>query len=363
MKNRILMIVLFMFSVNFLFADNTFDFDNGKTNLELSDYLPVKQPSIVEEEPDCQKYPYKIDENGKIVEIKPSKSYLDEKGNRVNEHYFFPQDKVRWAIRCKNTSGQLWTAKETYGHAYGSGGHYHFDPPSPSLLITNPRTDSSIPSDSSFLSKPSPVYFPQMMPNTTYYYWEKMPEFSTLITEYFEWTGGCSGKQTDYLYVVVPNLIQLSTGTNYVLWGETETHPYNHFGTKKLVDTIVEIANEYKSYFPDSQPLYINDMSLPWGGLFDINNDWKSPHKLHRCGNQVDIRKVMIPQENRRKFIEIVCKKTKFLLNENPPHYHISVNQNEPDYCNPPRTEEKDNYVNCCNGENIDENNIEQCIK
>ena len=374
MKIRISMIVLFMFSVNFLFASEIFDFDSGKVNLDLSSYLDIKTPSITKEEPTCQRRLYRIDENGEIIEVKPSKTYLDEKGNRVNEHYFFPQEKIMWSIRCKNTSGQLWTAKETYGHAYGSGGHYHFDPPAPSLLITNPRTNSAEPSDSSFLSKPSPVYFPQMMPNTTYYYWEKMPEFSTLITEYFEWMGGCSGSQTENLYVVVPGLIQLSTGTNYILWGETENHPYNHFGTKKLINTIIEIANEYKSYFPNSKSLYINDISLPWGGLFDINSDWKSPHVLHRCGNQVDIRKIMIPEENRRKFIEIVCKKTGFLLSEGDepieaPHYHISIDRTEDEgttnryYCvSPGKYIER--KLQCCNPDGtVNLNNLEKCIK
>jgi len=84
MKSRILMGMLFMFFVDFLFAGEIFDFDSGKSNLDLSNYLDVKTPSIAKEEPVCQKQLYKINENSEIIEVKHSKSYLD---------VFFPQRK------------------------------------------------------------------------------------------------------------------------------------------------------------------------------------------------------------------------------------------------------------------------------
>lgn len=37
------------------------------------------------------------------------------------------------------------------------------------------------------------------------------------------------------------------------------------------------------------EPIWVNDMSLPWGGLFDYNSDWAIPHKGHRCGTVSDI--------------------------------------------------------------------------
>ena len=89
MKIKVSLMGLFMLYSNFLFAGNIFDFDSGKLNLDLNDYLDIKTPLITKEEPSCEKHPYKIGENGEIIEVKPSKTYLDEKGNRVNEHYFF----------------------------------------------------------------------------------------------------------------------------------------------------------------------------------------------------------------------------------------------------------------------------------
>jgi len=35
--------------------------------------------------------------------------------------------------------------------------------------------------------------------------------------------------------------------------------------------------------------LMLNDMSLPWGGLFDVNANWGRPHSGHRRGDSVDI--------------------------------------------------------------------------
>ena len=41
---------------------------------------------------------------------------------------------------------------------------------------------------------------------------------------------------------------------------------------------------------PDTfRVLDVNDISLRWGGLFDIHGDWSVPHRTHRTGRTVDI--------------------------------------------------------------------------
>jgi hypothetical protein len=42
----------------------------------------------------------------------------------------------------------------------------------------------------------------------------------------------------------------------------------------------------------------INDVSLPYGGLFDVNGDWRDPHVSHRSGKDVDI-------ENQNRLLEL----------------------------------------------------------
>jgi hypothetical protein len=100
--------------------------------------------------------------------------------------------------------------------------------------------------------------------------------------------------------VAVPSLTTLPPGTTYVadgLWGEkdvTSQHTATHNGTQTLITDIQTVASMYfaQSKNPPGQSLGINDMSLPWGGLFDINNIWAvapKGHKSHRLGNGVDI--------------------------------------------------------------------------
>jgi hypothetical protein len=93
-----------------------------------------------------------------------------------------------------------------------------------------------------------------------------------------------------------PPLTPLPAGNYYVpdgsfgQTGVTSQHKLNHNGTPTINANIGTVA---KMYFNGSktsgQRLGINDMSLPLGGLFDINNNWTKPHTLHRQGNSVDI--------------------------------------------------------------------------
>lgn len=65
-------------------------------------------------------------------------------------------------------------------------------------------------------------------------------------------------------------------------------HMDNHYGRPELVAAIQEVAKNFKK---DSggRVLGINDMSLPWGGLYDYCNTGTKPHTFHRNGKSVDI--------------------------------------------------------------------------
>jgi hypothetical protein len=49
-------------------------------------------------------------------------------------------------------------------------------------------------------------------------------------------------------------------------------------------------AQRYLSAKPTQGKIEVNDMSLPFGGLFDINNNWNAPHSSHSRGTSVDVR-------------------------------------------------------------------------
>jgi len=100
------------------------------------------------------------------------------------------------------------------------------------------------------------------------------------------------------LDVLVQDLAQLpAAGTGYNasrvigdVGGATAAHPMNHFGTPFMVGSV--IPGLAADYFAQRQgTLGINDMSLPKGGLFDLNQQWnnRGGHNLHRYGTSVDI--------------------------------------------------------------------------
>ncbi len=73
--------------------------------------------------------------------------------------------------------------------------------------------------------------------------------------------------------------------------GQTATHPNNHNGSTELHLFVRDLATLYNQQADpaDQGSLGLNDMSLPLGGVFDINSDWSPPHSRHRFGTDCDI--------------------------------------------------------------------------
>lgn len=78
--------------------------------------------------------------------------------------------------------------------------------------------------------------------------------------------------------------------------GVTGRHPDNHHLTSDAVVALERLAFYYHALAVDGMdeftPIYVNDASLPWGGVFDIasSKNWKPPHAEHRRGTVVDVR-------------------------------------------------------------------------
>ncbi|MBI3543388.1 MAG: hypothetical protein HY075_08975, partial [Deltaproteobacteria bacterium] len=83
-----------------------------------------------------------------------------------------------------------------------------------------------------------------------------------------------------------------------------------------------KIATDYDKLAPSDEDLTINDASLKWGGLYDIDNDWESPrHTYHRQGTDVDIRRPPISDED--NFERVVCKNDGYPYEEDDAHFHL----------------------------------------
>jgi hypothetical protein len=71
--------------------------------------------------------------------------------------------------------------------------------------------------------------------------------------------------------------------------GCSQTPDNNHYTAQIVRDSLPLIANAWVDSLGQTM-LFINDMSLPYGGLFDISGQWRPSHAEHREGLDADIR-------------------------------------------------------------------------
>lgn len=124
--------------------------------------------------------------------------------------------------------------------------------------------------------------------------------FAGVETLTLKWNVGLFGElgQKDfYIRTARQDLQELEQGTTWINFGQTTSHPSNHFGTPAFNTMIRRLAT---NYFNDSlyqlpqpyrQRFRWNDQSLPSGGPFEWRADWnnKGEHQYHREGHSVDL--------------------------------------------------------------------------
>lgn len=313
-----------------------------------------------------------LNEAGDWVEFKPIKTWFDG-GVKYNQYTIKPGLATRWTLRCNKGK---WTARETYNFWNDQyGGHYHYDPSPPALAISSVTLSTSTLPSTAYHQTPSPINLPEMQGNTTYYYWKKFPGFATKVAEQFVSSGACQGNtQTDYMDVKIPGLLEMTEGKNYVLYNSEEAmayHPDNHYGTQKLIDTLKTIADGYRAVFPNDAPIQINDMSLPWGGIFDVENNWErfssSVYYMHETGLSADMEKTTVPLESRQKLLEIMCRNAPIVYSEQIPgkatNFHIAVSSGTAGVLTRELVEVSGiTAVWCCTGTNINPAHLQICV-
>jgi hypothetical protein len=120
--------------------------------------------------------------------------------------------------------------------------------------------------------------------------------------------------------VEIDGLAALGAGANYDLVGATATHGDNHNGTPTFNASLGTLADSYVLAFP-GQRLAYNDMSLPLGGLFDINATWAPPHVSHRFGVDCDLR--LVPPQQRRRVRQLIAAAGIGTIIVEGNHWHI----------------------------------------
>ena len=150
------------------------------------------------------------------------------------------------------------------------------------------------------------------------------------------------------LTVRVPGLILLPESEYYIKIGGTCRHhgpsisdtvppacripDNNHLGTNDLIDALSAISLNYVQ--KGGEKIYINDVSLPYGGLFDMRGDWRPPHYEHRVGTNADVSgwgtggRFMLP-DTMRKVVRNVARSLGLYIDYNYEngrnHYHFTV--------------------------------------
>ena len=76
--------------------------------------------------------------------------------------------------------------------------------------------------------------------------------------------------------------------------------------------------------------IVVTDMSLPEGGLYDWDiptRAWRNPHKLHRTGQDIDIRSSNLTVYGRTYLMENICRRytAECYYEGNPKHLHIAT--------------------------------------
>lgn len=138
--------------------------------------------------------------------------------------------------------------------------------------------------------------------------------------------------------VKVPDLVEMppdtKTPASYSLVGViTGVHNSSHWFSLDSRNTLYKIVDTmFKTGWGT---VGVNDGSLVWGGVFDINRNWTKSHSGHRTGNEVDLsfgNPKGISEAQRRKTYTELCKKenTAFsvqtLWHQNDgyaPHFHL----------------------------------------
>ena len=302
-------------------------FDDMSLEVAVASSKPVEEYELVRK-------PGIIDENGEFTPLEPIKRWRGDDGIVRTEYQYWPTQKISWWLECKGTSQPTWTAKETYTFTSDQdAGHLHYEPAQPPIKESKVYdTEVAAPADGEFYPRPSPFYFPTMPVNARKYYWERMPVFAATLVEEFQSFGACTKTQIDIIKVKVPNLVELKAGSGYELSGKTAEHPYNHYVTSEFAAQLMAIGGTWKEACPKSKPLVYNDMSLPWGGKFDLALGWgvnpKEPHAGHNYGNNADVSKWRVRKGNRAKLVKMMCEYAHVYTEGDgageSPHYHLA---------------------------------------
>ncbi|MEW5906952.1 MAG: hypothetical protein AB1734_09275 [Elusimicrobiota bacterium] len=228
-----------------------------------------------------------------------------------------PGSEFQWELQCTNNNDiwnfTMWHRIVTWADGAPSSGHRHPsgsfpDLPSPLLTFHNGG------------NVPLPFYSGNIQPNSVYSLDFKAPAFAAAI-EFLARSAPCGDGSTSAI-VDVKNEVELQAMTQgseeagYLLTPvktDIDHHPSVHNGTPGFLTALKKIGSHWAKTCHKplegirSGPLRYLRISLPWGGSFDRDCDWKEPYYKHDRGVAADISKTFIRPGNRQGLINLMC--------------------------------------------------------
>jgi hypothetical protein len=179
-----------------------------------------------------------------------------------------------------------------------SGGHSHF-----SHVVPRPRGKYQVKSGSDWSTVDSIQQATDLSGVLGFRFKATEIGSKELVKAIQVWSAGQLGPETHALKQVrtkVPDMLQFPGAGNYALTGSKDVHPNNHYIVDQAaIDALISAANLFRlAEWNTTGIMRLNDMSLKWGGLFDIDTQWTKSkgHKSHRNGRSVDIENLQLEE-------------------------------------------------------------------
>jgi hypothetical protein len=125
---------------------------------------------------------------------------------------------------------------------------------------------------------------------------------------------------------------QLPASSTYERTSATDlTHPERYGGTAGTIAALQAVAAAWDPVYGSLAKLGYNDLSLPWGGLYDYHQTWHPPHCSHRSGLNCDVRtnNTWIPAQGMLLIDRLwyALSAQHFNVYEEDNHYHVTYQE------------------------------------
>lgn len=130
------------------------------------------------------------------------------------------------------------------------------------------------------------------------------------------------------------------TGQHYVFEGQANSHfDVENYLAPGVIEHMERIWGDYvekhrldpRRYPLDTERFVVTGASVLWGGLYDINRNWRTPHSTHRIGRDVDFNADILESRSNRVIMERHCSRYVFegvattCEVHNGNHFHVFV--------------------------------------